>query len=144
MALDLRSIAVDPDKVSKGSWVDFMGAKFLVARYNNREAEAARAVAMHELYTELMKKEEPSDQDQKKLQDIQVRVMADHVLLGWKNLSLDGKTLKYSHDKAYEILSNEEFQDLYNFVWQESFKRENFVNQQDQEITKDVKSTANS
>lgn len=143
---DIEYIAVDPKKASEGTWVSKFGAKFKIARYSNSEAEAARASALADFYQKLSEKDgaKVDEKDTASLRDIQARVMADHVLLDWKNLGQKGKELKYSPDAAYKILRDPKYQDLFNLVLSESLSRDNFAAAADKEIVKDVKRTASS
>lgn len=143
---DINAIAVDPKKAIGGTWVNAFGAKFKVARFNNRAAEAARASAMVDFYEKLTSRDgsKIDESDNDALQDIQARVMADHVLLDWKGLAQNGKELKFSADAAYRILKEPKYQDFYNMILRESLKHENFSAAAEKAIAKDVKPTASS
>lgn len=143
--LDLKSLRVDPELATAGTWVKFSGAEFLIARFNNRAAENARAVLSLEFYTELAAKDgEVSEADEKAFRELQNRVMADHVLKDWKNVGLDGKELKFSPDAAYEILNDEGYDDLRQFIQNEALKRENYITKEIAAVEKDVKPSADS
>lgn len=144
--LDLETLAVDPKKARDGTWVNAYGAKFKVARFNNRAAESARASALADFYQKLSERDgaKVDPHDEEKLQDIQARIMADHVLVDWKGIAQNGKELKYSAATAYKILRDEKYQDLFNLIVRESLKYENFSAAADKEIVKDVKPTASS
>ncbi len=143
---DLESIALDPKKAQEGTWVSAYGAKFKIAKYSSRGAEAARAAALADFYQKLTARAEGKidEKDTAELQDIEARVMADHILVDWKNLAQKGKELKYSADAAFKILRDPKYQDLFNLVLRESLKYDNFAAAADKEIVKDVKHTASS
>jgi len=59
------------------------------------------------------------------LEDLQKRVMAHHVLLGWTNLQdADGKEIPYSKDKAYELMK--ESRDFFLLVRNLSQQQDHF------------------
>lgn len=143
--LDLNTLRVDPTLASAGTWVKFSGAEFLIARYNNRAAENARALLSLEFYTELSKKDgEVTEADEKAFQEIQNKVMSEHILKDWKNVGAEGKELKFSPAVAFTILNDEGHDDLRQFIQNEALKRENFVAKEIAAVEKDVKPSADS
>ena len=143
---DLDSVAIDHKVASGGKWVEFMNGRFLVARWNNRKAENLRNELHMEFYSELSKLGEgkmPDDLEDK-FATIQARIMAETVLLGWENVGQKGKELKFSPETALKVLSNPAYVDLYQFIQNESIKRENFVAQSTEKVVKDVKLSADS
>lgn len=143
--LDLKTLRVDPELANAGVWVPYSGAEFLLARFNNREAEAARALLSLEFYTELTKREgETTPQDQKNFQTLQNTVLSEHVLKDWRNLGEDGVEIPYSPAAALAILEDEGYDELRSFLINESLKRERYVAKEVAAVVKDVKPSANS
>jgi len=64
------------------------------------------------------------------LSDIAKKVVARYILLDWKNL-LDekGKEIKYSEEKAYEIISDPENDLFYTWVLEAASEEQNFRKQ---------------
>lgn len=147
MALfDISQLAVDPKKSNEGVWVDLYGTgvEFLLARHNNRNAVNARLAADASMYKELRDaKGDDLDALQEKLRISQARVLADHVLLDWKGMEFEGET-KYTPELAFRLLSNPAYEEVFQFVIRESINNEHFRLENEQEITEDVKPSANS
>lgn len=144
--LDLDHIAIDPVLASEGKWVEFSGGKFLIARWNNRKADALRNELHMEFYSALSKAEEgkmptSTEGDYAK---IQARIMAETILLDWDNVSHKGKKVKYTPEVGLKYLENPAFVDLYQFINNESVKRENYISASTEEIVTDVKLSADS
>lgn len=143
--LDLNSVRVDPVLATEGTWVKFSGAEFLLARFNNRAAENARALLSLDFYTELSTRDgEITPADEKVFQTLQNRVLSEHVIKGWKGIGIGGVELEFSKEEAFRILEDEGFDELRQFLVMESLKRENFVTKEIAAVKKDVKPSANS
>lgn len=143
--LDLNSVRVDPVLATEGTWVKFSGAEFLLARFNNRAAENARALLSLDFYTELSTRDgEITSADEKVFQTLQNRVLSEHVIKGWKGIGIGGVELEFSKEEAFRILEDEGFDELRQFLVMESLKRENFVTKEIAAVKKDVKPSANS
>ena len=56
-------------------------------------------------------------------------VIAKYVILDWKNLTENGKDIKYSEQRALEMLQDEAFKDFFDWVIQVSSDAENYHNQ---------------
>lgn len=142
---DLKALAVDSKKSTEGVWIDFLGtgAQVKVARHNNRRAENARSAALYEFYKDL-KDESKSEDIEAKLRQVQAEVMAEFILLDWKGFGLDGEVLEYSVENAVKILSNPDFEDVYQFILNESTKREHFERSNEEAVAEDVKTSASS
>lgn len=137
--LDLDHIAVDPEKANNGTWVKWIGnSEFLIARYNNGKAEAARAEASLAVYKALQDNSDPE-----KVGEInrasQIQVIANHILLDWKNLGRAGQEIPFSREAAIEILSDPRYEDLVQFIITEAINYENFREENETEVVEDAK-----
>ncbi len=143
---DLDTIAIDPVLASEGKWVSYMGGEFLIARWNNRKAETLRNEKHMEFYSELSKAEEGKIPEglEKQFSDIQAQIMAQTILLDWKGVGQKGKEIKYTVEEGFKFLSDPAFVDLFQFIQNESIKRDNFASANSEKIVEDVKPSADS
>lgn len=139
--LDIDSLAVDPTASEEGTWANFMGAKFLIARSNNSKATQLRAKLALENWDELTAGDEKAEDLSR---EIDTKVLAETVLLGWENVTKGGKPVKYKPEIGYQYLIDPRFRDLLEFVQRYSFNRANYQEQAESEITESVKDSADS
>lgn len=143
---DLNTIKVDPKLASEGKWCEFLGGEFLIARWNNRKADALRSQLQSEFYTEYLKAktDEEKEKMEEKYTEIQCQVMSEAILLDWKNVGQGDKEIPFSPKAAFDFLVDPAFTDLYQFIQRESIDGENFLAKNVEAITKDVKPSADS
>lgn len=141
--LDLKSLAVDPKKVDDGVWVEVFGAKFLLARYNNRAAENHRTAQMVEIYDSLASTtKQDTEALQAKLDEIEDQALSQYIVKDWKEVYVGDEKIEYSPEKAYEILHDPKYQDLRNHLIRQSGKYQNYSDANEKKAIKDVKHTA--
>lgn len=110
----LNSLRIDAKKVSNGVWCKYQDdIEFLIARKENPQ--------FHEFMEEEIAPHLASIRagtfDKELDKKITKKAIAHTVLLGWKGLEDDeGKPIKYSPEKALEILEDPEFSDIYKFI----------------------------
>ena len=121
--MDLRKEYGFTDKSLESEGVEVeirSGAIVKVARTNNPKFK--------EYLRHLLKPYERQMQrrtmDDDLLNDLTLRAVAKHVLLGWKGLQLDGKVVKYTPEKAFELMK--EFEDFQEDVVDAASMRETF------------------
>lgn len=110
--MDLNTFKVDQDKAQEGVWCDLGDARLKVARYGNKKFQDALKNAMAP-YKRLAEQGRLNDDIAEK---ILINAIAKYVLLGWENLTIDGKGVNYSYDNAVKILSNPEYKDFREVV----------------------------
>jgi len=121
--MDLRSYKTDLTVSEEGVWVDMgEGCQLLVARKGNQKF-ARKLKALIKPYQRQIDMNTMSDDLANKLL---AEAMAYGILLDWKGLKLDGKEIKYSPEKAQELLNDPELIDFRNAVDQLSDDREQF------------------
>lgn len=111
--MELSKFKQDTDKTENGTWVDVGdGLLLLIAKSGNRKSLAA--------YQRLMKPykqmQERGMMPEDKVRELNVRLVAESILLGWQGLTDNGVTVPYSPEKAYEILSDPAFSELLSLV----------------------------
>lgn len=103
---NLTALRVDPVSSEDGIWVPWVeDIELLIARQGSTK------------FTEYIQKHA---QDDKKFDDDEKyatnMTYAHTILLGWKNIQIDGEEVLYSPETAYEFLSDPELIDFRNFV----------------------------
>lgn len=101
-----NTYAVDEAKELNGTWMPLGDAKFLVARAGNKAYVKMLAKEVERNQKALDMKDEAADE----LSDrIMIDVLAKTILLGWENVSFQGKSLEYSEENVKMVLKHKEF-----------------------------------
>lgn len=142
--LELTDVAVDPTLATRGVWAKYMGGEFLVARHGH-----AYNQRLGDLYNEnrevLQKKDEKqllTVEAAQKMREIHVQAFCETVLLDWKEVSEQGKKLKYSTKAAMRILLDPRYQELTDYLEQFSRNHYWYRDASNQEVATQVKTTA--
>ena len=95
--MDINDLKYNPDLANNGVWVEHdETTSFLIAKLGNKGFQTAfkkRLQPYRRAY-------ENGTLSAKKEVEIMVECMADHILLGWKGLLLNGKEIQYSREKC--------------------------------------------
>ncbi len=137
--LDIESLSVDPVSAEEGTWANFMGAKLLIARHNCDKALQLRSKLALESWDKISKQDEEAEEISR---EINFRVMAEAILLGWEGITKGGKALKYTPEIGFEYLRDPRFRDLAQFVENYSLNRGNYREKAEQEVAESVKTSA--
>jgi len=110
----LSSLKIDHEKVNKGVLCEFAdGVKFLIARKPNDAFEEF----MHKEIEPHLASIRAGVFDNELDKQITKKAYAHTVLLGWEGLEDDkGNPVEYSPEKAFEILNDPDYEDIYRFV----------------------------
>lgn len=101
--MDLNNSKIDTKAETDGVWVDLDDeTSILIARYLNPKHRAFVQKRM-EPYRRLQRLNKLDDSVVEK---IELEALAKYVLIDWKGLKDNGKTIKYSQEKALELLSD--------------------------------------
>lgn len=119
----LNSFAIDVEKEETGIWEELGGMEFLVAKAGNKDWK--------NLYKKLEaakfgKSSRNKERDPEIELDILIQCLAKTAVLDWKNVTLDGEELKYSKEKAYEILVDKRFKLLTEALLDVALNQERF------------------
>lgn len=128
--MELDELFTDADLEVEGTWVDagdydptMDGLKLKVARMLNP--------AFSRMYDEERRQTgEGYDASEAQQLELMLRVTAKTILRGWKDLTVKGKTVKFSDEKCLEILSKSG--DLRNVVTRISRDRQLYKAKQDE------------
>lgn len=134
--LDLKLFRVDPKATEEGTWAKYLGAEFLIAKYNNDAATHLRSVLSIEKYDILSKGNEESLKAQ---EEINARVMAETILLNWKGAGFDGKEVDYTVELGIKLFSDPAMRDFYQFVENYSLNRSNYQAANELAVLNEVK-----
>lgn len=121
--LDLKMFRADPKATEEGTWAKYLGAEFLIAKYNNDAATQLRSLLSIEKYDVLSRGDDASVKAQ---EEINARVMSETVLLDWKNTGFDGKEVKYTKEIGYKIFIDPAMRDFAQFVENYALNRTNY------------------
>ena len=131
--MDLGKFKTDTKLSEDGVKVDLgEGASITVARLGNQKynAELRRVTKPH---MNAIRNKTISDE---KMEDLVLQAFVGTVLLGWDGLKLDGKEVKYSREKALEILKDPSFVDFKNVIESSASEVEVFRSAEIAEATK--------
>ena len=137
--LEINSLSVDPTSAEEGTWATFMGAKFLIARHNSDRANQLRSTLTLERWEEITAKDEKADE---LARQIGTKVLAEAVLLDWKDVGDKGVEIQYTPEVGFQYLIDPRFRDLVQFIENYSMNRSNYRERATAEIADSVKSTA--
>lgn len=106
--LDIHAnYATDETLENEGSWKEIGGdAAILVARSGNR-AYSKLMTKLYQQNQELLKLGD--DAAERKSDEIMIQVLAETVLLGWRNLGYQKKPIDYSVANAKKLLAHKDF-----------------------------------
>lgn len=139
--LNLDSIAVDPDLAESGTWFEYMGGRFLVAR----EGRRSDALLM-QLYNEnlaLLKSE--THEGNLKAIEINNRVFAETILLDWADIvDKDKNPIAYTPELGMKLVENPMMGELVTAIQRFSRMHSNYRAVVEAEVAEDVKNTADS
>ena len=137
--LELDTLAVDPAAAEEGTWANFMGGRFLIARHNCDKANQLRSKLTLENWEKITAGDEAAEE---LARQITARVTAETILLGWEGVAKDGKPLKYIPEIGYQYLIDPRFRDLAQFIENYSLNRANYREKAEREVTESVKDSA--
>jgi hypothetical protein len=120
--VELSKIRVDPAAESAGRWMPWRhGIQLLIARMDKpRVQERMRELAQPNL-------EAIREGDVEAIRAVNLAVISELVLLGWKGIEDNGEPLPYSTEKANDLLSDPGLADMYEFVLISSNGRNKFL-----------------
>lgn len=109
MADLLRRFGTNVEAEREGAWNDLGGGiRVKIARWSNQRfiRRFEELIAPHRADIDAGTLDPTVDQQ------VMARVMADTIVMDWEGIELDGKTVPYSPDQAYELLIREDLKDF--------------------------------
>lgn len=124
--MDLAEVKVDRKTQNEGVWVEHdMTTSFLIARMGNPKFKAR----FNSLMAPHQRKYEAGKLDMEMQGQIMARAVSETILLDWKGLTLDGKEIKYSKERAFEILSDATAEEFLALILEYAQDNERFRNE---------------
>ena len=129
--MDFGKSFADPELEKEGVWVDYLdGASVRLARAGN--------VNFSRMYSNKMKPHRRQQDDGTLDPDIETKilceVMAETILLDWKQITVEGKEFKYSNGNAFKMLYK--YQDFRLDMANLAASQENFFAKIDEDSAK--------
>jgi hypothetical protein len=131
--MDLSEVKVDGKTQSEGVWVEHdTETSFLVARMGNPKFKQrfGALMAPHQ------RRYDAGKLSNEMQSQIMAKAVSETILLGWKGLQMDGKELKYSTEKAYEILADPTAEEFLALILEYAQDNERFRNAKLEEMAK--------
>ena len=103
MSFDLSSTYLNDDSAENGVWVEFFeGARLRIASSENPKYRAA--LAKQARANKIKLDGDPHPDTVRLTTQITCRAMADHILLDWEGIQVNGQEFPYSKQNALEAL----------------------------------------
>lgn len=115
MSIDINELAMDLDTAREGKWVTYKGSDFelkIASTKSNRLFDKHRRSL-------LKGKRHRSSQANMSERDAKLLIapaVANHVVKDWRGLSENGVDSPYSSSKCLEMISDDRFIDLFEFI----------------------------
>lgn len=137
MPLCLEDIAIDPALAEAGTWMDFMGGRFLIARKGNSYKEAQ--IALYSEHRELIKSN--TVEGNAKALEIERRLFAEFILLDWDVVDREQNPVPYTKELGYQMVCDPRYGELVDRIEMYSLVHKNYQ-QVEEEVAEEVKSSA--
>ena len=108
----------DEDKETAGIWEEYYGVELLIARFKNERF-------LRKLKHLNKRKRKNLDLSDPQTEQTLIKIIADDVLLDWRNFASDGETINYTVERGIELLTND--RDCLDFISDISMDLENFL-----------------
>ena len=136
--MELSKFKSDVEKVENGTWIDLGdGLHICVARTGNKKS-VAMFNKLTKPYRQMIERGTMPDD---KYRELNVKIVAETILLGWEGLFDKGTEVPYSPEKAAEILSDPAYAGFLKLVQDLSGEEEVFRFEEAAAIKKKSSST---
>ena len=136
----LDAFASDITKEENGVWCNIGTMDFLIARAGNENWKKRNRMLENQAYGSLSRRKDKRSAE--KDTEILINCLAYTCVLGWKNVGYTDKATKefveipFSHEKAFEILSDKRFKELTDEILTIALDAERFMEDQIKEDEK--------
>lgn len=128
--MDLNEFSTDTNLRESGSWVEFDDASFLIRSTDSKAYRRAQLKVASKAKNRLAK-------DAEKIVKASAEMIADAILLDWKNVTDNGVALECNRENKLKLLKHPELRD---FIATEAQDLENFKREAAGEDAAEVKS----
>lgn len=120
---------IDKSKETEGVEAEYYGVKLKIARANNTNFKHL----FRTLFAPYKYQVEHNQNIPEEIsEDIMLKCYSQTILVGWSGLKdSDGKEIPYSHEKAYELLKDDD--DAYEFVKNQSNNMDAFIKKEEED-----------
>ncbi len=120
---------IDKSKETSGVEAEYYGVKLKIARANNTNFKSL----FRTLFAPYKYQMEHNQSIPEEIsEDIMLKCYSQTILVGWSGLKdVDGKEIHYSHEKAYELLKDDD--DAYEFVKNQSNNMDAFIKKEEED-----------
>lgn len=133
----LNAFAVNIKAEENGVWVKVNEMKFLIARIGNASWKKEYEKLETNVYGANKRKKNKRNTD--KDVEIMLECLGKTCLLGWENVSLDGKDVKFSVEKSVEIMVDKRLRPLAEFLLECASDEDRFMEDQIEEDSEAAK-----
>ena len=138
--MDLNKTRINPDLAIEGTWVPLDDQTELhIAQWLNKKHRDYLQKALDPYQRAIQTK----TVDDKTLENIEIKGIANTVLLGWRGLKDNGVEVEYSVQKAIEYLGDESLQWFRDFVRDQAQDMTNFRDEITEEAIESVGKPSN-
>jgi hypothetical protein len=136
--LCLDDIAIDPTLAEAGTWMDYMGGRFLIARKG--AAYQTAQIALYNEHRDLMKSN--TQESREKAIEIERRLFAEFVLLDWEVVDREKNPVPYTKEAGYKMVCDPRFGELVDRIEMYSMVHKNYQARVEEDVAEEVKSSA--
>lgn len=138
MPLCLDDIAVDPTLAEAGTWMDYMGGRFLIARKGNAYKEAQ--IKLYNEHRDLLMSD--TQEGREKGLEIERKLFAEFVLLDWDVVDRKGEPVFYTKELGYQLVCDPRYAELVERIEVYSMIHRNYQEKVEDEVAQEVKDSA--
>lgn len=131
---DLRTIATDTSAIEEGKWVTYLDTdlELKIASLKSPAYESSARTFLRNKRKSLSKTKLRNMTEYENM-ILLLPLIVQHILLDWKNLFDGEEEIKFSPDKARELLADRQFRDLYEFILQTANDGAEFMLEEDED-----------
>ena len=112
--MDISKFKVSKEDKENGRWFHFEdGIQFKIKPIRHKDTMKAIQKVSQTMGIDLLDNRNVFTEEAR---EQRTKIFAEHVVVDWKNIEVNGKTLPYSPEKAFEILMDEQFEILSDFI----------------------------
>lgn len=123
--MDLREWRTDKDKRENGVWLELGGKAKVKVGYIKSER-------YRKIYGDLCREHRAllRTGDADAAENVLNMAIADGLILDWEGLTEDGKKLPYSQENARRIISDPEYKEFRDYIYDYAIQRGNFAEEE--------------
>lgn len=124
--MTLKITPTDDKKQEEGTWTRYINVDLKIARTSKPKYVSEIARRMRAF------KGKRNNLDAQEVIDETCQALAKHILVGWKNFTINGEEVPYTFENAYDLLKNDD--DCREFIIEFADDASNFFKEEVEEI----------